>query len=759
MLVADDNADMRQYVVRLLGEHYRTEAVQDGEAALVAALERTPDLILTDVMMPRLDGFGLLRALRADPRTSDVPVIMLSARAGEESRIDGLQEGVDDYLVKPFSARELLARVTAHLKMARIRRKSSEAIQASEEQFRALVSASSDAVYRMNADWTEMRHLQGREFIADTHEPNRSWLEKYIHPDDRRHVMETIREAVRTKGPFEMEHQVLRIDGTLGWTFSRAIPLMDNDGTVVEWFGMASDVTARKQAQEALRESERKFRTLFESMDEGYCVVEMIFDADTRPADYRFLEINPAFEKHTGIRNAQGKRIREIAPDHEAHWFEIYGRVAVTGEAIRFVKEAKELDGRWFDVYAFRLGGNGSHKVAILFNDITDRKRGEEERERLVARLQEQDQRKDEFLATLAHELRNPLAPIRNGLQIMRLAHGDADAIERVRSMMERQLGQMVHLIDDLLDLSRISRGKIDLRKERIELAKVIQQAVETSRPAIEQADHELLIEVPPGPIYVNADVTRLAQVFSNLLNNAAKYTERGGRVRLAVQHLGTEAIISVRDNGIGIPAHMLPHVFEMFTQVDRNLERSQGGLGIGLSIVKRLVEMHGGSVNAKSDGHGMGSEFAVRLPVVLSLVGDKLPDEAEPARPTVRRRILVVDDNRDSAKSLAMLLTIMGNETQTAHDGLEALDVAAAFRPDVTLLDIGLPKLNGYDVCRRLRQEAWGKGMVLIALTGWGQEEDKRRSLAAGFDSHLVKPADPAALEKLLTGLTAARA
>jgi PAS domain S-box-containing protein len=268
--------------------------------------------------------------------------------------------------------------VVCHFREISTRVQAQAQILDSELRFRALVSASSDVVYRMNADWTEMRHLQGREFIADTHEPNGSWLEKYIQPCDQQRVIDTIREAVRTKGPFELEHQVLRIDGTPGWTFSRAIPLMDKDGTVVEWFGMASDVTARKRAQEALSESEQKYRALFESMDEGYCVIEMIFDADKRPADYRFLEVNPAFEKHTGLRNAQGKRVQELAPDQEAYWFETYGRVAVTGEAIRFVNEAKALEGRWLDVYAFRLGSDGSHRVAVLFNDISDRKASED---------------------------------------------------------------------------------------------------------------------------------------------------------------------------------------------------------------------------------------------------------------------------------------------------------------------------------------------------------------------------------------------
>ena len=320
----------------------------------------------------------------------------------------------------------------------------------------------------------------------------------------------------------------------------------------------------------------------------------------------------------------------------------------------------KGVDGQWHHVLARGIPIRNEQGLVLGWAGINldiDRLKNSE------AALREADRRKDEFLATLAHELRNPLAPIRNGLQIMRLAQGDQESIEQVRTMMERQLEQMVHLVDDLLDLSRISRGKIELRKERIELAKIIQQAVETSRPAIEQAGHELTIDVPTSPIYVDADLTRLAQVFSNLLNNAAKYTERGGRVRLTIQQRANEAVVSVKDSGVGIPIHMLPNVFDMFTQVDRNLERSQGGLGIGLSIVKRLVEMHDGTVEAKSDGHGMGSEFLVRLPMVLSLVQPQ-KEQRVPTKPSSRRRVLVVDDNKDAAVSLAMMLKLMGNET-----------------------------------------------------------------------------------------------
>ena len=326
-------------------------------------------------------------------------------------------------------------------------------------------------------------------------------------------------------------------------------------------------------------------------------------------------------------------------------------------------------------------------------------------------------------------------------------------AREQTRTMMERQLGQMVHLVDDLLDVSRISQGKLELRKQRIELATVLNTAVETARPLIEAGGHELTIVAPPQPVSLDADLTRLGQVFSNLLNNAAKYSERGGRIRLAAERQGNDVVVSVKDTGVGIPPEMLPKIFDMFTQVDRSLEKSQGGLGIGLCLVKRLVEMHGGSVEAKSEGHGKGSEFFVRLPVVLSAAREVGPptDEDEPACPSGKRRILVADDNHDSAYTLAKLLTIMGNEVRTANDGSAALDVAAAFRPDLILLDIGMPKLNGYEACRRIREQPWGKTAVLIALTGWGQDEDKRQAQEAGFDHHMVKPVNLAAIEKLL--------
>ncbi len=374
---------------------------------------------------------------------------------------------------------------------------------------------------------------------------------------------------------------------------------------------------------------------------------------------------------------------------------------------------------------------------------------------RLYEELRESDRHKDEFLATLAHELRNPLAPIRNSIHVMRLAGDDRATIDGSLAMIERQVQQMVRLVDDLLDLSRISRGQIKLRTERVDLATILTSAVETSRPLIEQSAHELAIALPDDPIPLVADPTRLVQVFSNLLNNSARYTEPGGHIWLSAQREDDCVTVRMRDSGVGIPPEMLPRIFEMFMQVDQSLERAQGGLGIGLKVVKRLVEMHGGSIEAHSEGPNRGSEFVVRLPVALDLKAT--PPAAAGgghAAPRSHRRILVVDDNRDSADSLTTMLNIMGNEVRTAHDGQEAVDLAATFDPEVVLMDIGLPMLNGFDAARRMRDQPGGKGMVIVALTGWGQEEDRRRSQEAGFDHHFVKPVDPFALEKLLDGL-----
>ena len=382
--------------------------------------------------------------------------------------------------------------------------------------------------------------------------------------------------------------------------------------------------------------------------------------------------------------------------------------------------------------------------------DITQRKQDEEA-------LKEADHRKDKFLATLAHELRNPLAPIRNALQVMRLAGSDRDLMEQARSMMDRQLDQMVRLIDDLLDVSRISTGKLALRKERVELAAVITNAVDTARPVIEAACHELIIKLTPQPVFLDADPMRLAQVFANLLNNAAKYTDRGGRIWLTATYEDDQLAVSVRDTGIGIPPEQLSAVFEMFTQLDPSLGKSQGGLGIGLMLVKQLLDMHGGTIEAHSEGTGSGAEFIVRMPVANTDPAAAAGCAERQGQDAPHCRILVADDNADAAESMGMMLRLMGNDVRTAYNGLEALEEAAAFRPNVVLLDIGMPHLNGYEAARRIRAETWGQDTLLIALTGWGQEEDKRRAAEAGFDRHFTKPVHPADVLNVIAQLKAA--
>jgi CheY-like chemotaxis protein len=372
--------------------------------------------------------------------------------------------------------------------------------------------------------------------------------------------------------------------------------------------------------------------------------------------------------------------------------------------------------------------------------------------------LRDQDRRKDEFLATLAHELRNPLAPIRNALQILKMPRLDTMTVARSREMMERQVHQLVRLVDDLLDVSRVMRGKIELRKEKLELATVVARAVETVQPLIEAQGHELTVSLPPESLSLEADPVRLAQVVGNLLTNAAKYPEANGRIWLTAQREGDDVVLVVRDTGIGIAPDMLPHIFELFVQVDHASTRSQGGLGIGLTLVKNLVGMHDGTVEAHSAGLGRGSQFVVRLPLMLQTHGEEIENEKgqQQRGPALSsgHRLLVVDDNRDAAESLAMLVRLQGHEVRVAHDGIAALEMVKNYRPALVFLDIGMPKMDGYELARRLRQQPGLEHVRLAALTGWGQQEDRRRTAEAGFDHHLVKPLEPEALERLLADL-----
>ena len=528
-------------------------------------------------------------------------------------------------------------------------------------------------------------------------------------------------------------------------------PIRDSSGKVIFLAPTGTDITDRKQA-EADRE---KFVTLVENSTDfvGMC------DLNGIP-----FFINRAGLEMVGLDCIEQARSTPVADfffpeDQPAIMNEFFPAVMEAGHGeveIRF-RHFKTGKARWMAYKVLKLTDGDGHPVALatVSQDVTQRRQLEDDLRRLAADLSEVDRRKNEFLATLAHELRNPLAPMANMLEVLKRANVDSGTLEQARDTMERQLHQMVRLVDDLLDLSRITHDRLELRTSEVELAAVVKQAIEVVRPHIEAANQELRVVLPEEPVYLNADPARLAQVFGNLLNNSSKYTNAHGAISVTAELVDSEVVVSVKDNGAGIPFNKLRDVFDMFTQVDQWSERSQGGLGIGLTLVKRLVELHGGSVEARSDGEGKGSEFLVRLPAAVAGSDLPAPDPANEPESTLTRRILIVDDNRDSADSLAMLLEITGNETFMAHDGIEAVELIEKYRPEVVLLDIGLPRLNGHEVCRRVREQEWGKDIVVIALTGWGQEEDRRRSQEAGFNGHLVKPVDYDALLKLLNKLT----
>ena len=625
-----------------------------------------------------------------------------------------------------------------------------------EETLRLTLAAGDVATWNWDivADKVTVDSNMARLFPVDTSSSGPAPLARYvdvIHPDDRERVGEQIEQALQSQQPFESRYRVRASDGEYHSVLARGRVEYGADGTPLQFPGVILDITRQSLVEDALSSSEERYSTLIELMDQAFCVIEMLYDDEGKPVDFRYLEANPAFVKQSGLENAIGRTIRSLVPDHEQHWFDVYDEVLKSGHPMRYENEAHAME-RWFEIFAARLGGPGSVKLTVLFTDISERKRAEKQLRQLADDLSEMDRRKTEFLATLAHELRNPLAPIRNGLQIMRLAADKPATMARVRDVMERQVNQMVHLVNDLLDVARITRGQIELKLERTDLKTIIAGAVETSMPLIEANQHQLLVNMDEQPLPLDADPTRLAQVVSNLLNNAAKYTPAKGRIVLTARRAGDEAVIEVRDSGVGIPAASLPTVFEMFTQVGQNMGRAQGGLGIGLSLVRRLAELHGGSASAASAGAGLGSTFTVRLP--LAAPAQAASDDGAPhllATKAVPFRVLVVDDNVDAADTLADVLGIMGYRTQVVHDGVEALAVTPQFLPEVVFLDIGLPGMNGYEVARALRQTPAGKRAVLIALTGWGAANDRSQSSAAGFDHHLTKPANLQAISDLL--------
>lgn len=625
ILLADDNSDMRGYLKRLMENYALVETCGDGEAAYQAICRERPDVVVSDVMMPVLDGFGLIEKVRNNEAIKDVPIILLSARAGEEAKIEGLAAGADDYLVKPFSANELLSRVKYQVDAERRRQAAQSELALSEKYFRSLVDASTAIIWTSDATgsctylskrWGE---VTGRDTTLDL---GFGWIDN-VHPDDRQHARETLSLAKQSLGPFNVIYRLRHANGDYRWAVDSGAPLLDN-GIITGYVGTVIDVHDERTAKDAME---------------------------------------------------------------------------------------------------------------VLANDLT-----------------EINQRQNEFLVTLAHELRNPLAPIRNGLEIMRLSASANQRVNNIHQMMDRQVNHLTHLVDDLLDIARITKGKINLKKERVTIKTVLTNAVEISMPLIEANQHELIVDIGEQDLTIDADPNRITQVISNVLNNAAKYTPNGGKIVVTAFAEGDVAVLTVKDSGIGLSPEALSTVFELFSQIQAEVDRAQGGLGIGLHLVKRLVDLHEGSVAVTSPGKGQGSTFTIRLPRLVTAQTSQSAQIGTQTESAPALRILIVDDNRDGAETLSMLMEYCGHTTYVATTGKDALTLAADISPDIVFLDIGLPDMSGYEVAVEMRNIASLKHARFVALTGRGTETDKAQAIAVGFDYHLTKPASLERLNEILS-------
>jgi PAS domain S-box-containing protein len=630
------------------------------------------------------------------------------------------------------------------------RKRSERAMQESRERLQAALAASRMGTFRWElatgrVEWDESL----ARLLALPAEPSHGTLEDFmalVHPDDRERVRRAGRRSIEEGSDLDLDLRVVLTDGSVRWLYDKGRTLRGADGAPEVVTGVLVDVTERKRTEEWLRESEERFRTLADNIAQFAWMADgsgWIFWYNQRWFDYT----------GTTLEEMEGWGWCKVHhPDHEERVVEKLRRAFETGQAWEDTFPLRAHDGsyRWFLSRAIpiRDADGRVHRWFGTNTDITERMQMEEA-------LRKADRRKDEFLATLGHELRNPLAPIANGLELLQLADDEPDLRRRIHDTLRRQTGHLTRLVDDLLDLSRITRGTVELRRTELELEDVVQSAVEASRSLLDERGHRLEVELPAEPVALYADPTRIAQVLSNLLNNAARYTPRGGRIRLAARTRGTAVEIRVEDTGVGLDADMLERVFDMFVRGGRSQSEEERGLGVGLTLARSLVALHGGTVHASSEGPGEGSAFTVRLPAPSDRADRAAETSSAPSRRRAGRggsvRVLVVDDNKDAADSLMLLIRVLGHEAHVVYDGEAALVAAAELRPDLVLLDLGMPGLDGYETAQRLRRQPWGRTLCLAALTGWGQESDRARTHEAGFDRHLVKPTGRAELEALL--------
>ncbi|MBV8358997.1 MAG: response regulator [Deltaproteobacteria bacterium] len=970
VLVADDNADMRDYLIRLLKNHFEVRAVANGRAVLEAARANRPDIILSDVMMPGLDGFALLRELRADPELRTIPIILVSARAGEESRIEGLNAGADEYLVKPFSAHELIARVDSQAKLTLVRRQNEELLRQAHTE---LQSRTADlARFNQMTVGREIRLIELKKEINDLLEQFGEAPRYQLHPDEHDSasvpaaayrtkfepcapldsILRTERLQERVRPPdYETESHALTalaqsladsprmilqtlVDKTLEVlrAGSAGVSLLTKDGKRFYWaaiagqwsphrgggtprdFGPCGDVLDRNApllfthwerrypylaeatplaeegllvpfrvagkpvgtiwviAHDANQQFDAEDLRLLESLarfaSAAYQVMESLEAIEERRAALNLLEdavnsqrmaeeanrklreeivqrqrVQEALEcseqllsveaqalarlnesswrlwrcqnlreglsemlravlellgadkGHAQLLNPNGiltigaqhgfdreflEHFREVSAEHDS----ACGRALKSGQTV--IIEDVDADTSYESLRpiahaeSYRavistplIAGDGILQGVLTMYFSSVRHPNDQELRRLdlyirqasdfihrcktedalrasEAALREQDRLKNEFLALLGHELRNPLAPIYNTSELLSRTIGEQPQVQAGLDVIRRQTKQLTRMVEDLLDVARITQGRITLQRETVELSSVISQGIETVAPLLGEKQHQLSIVSSWRPLHVYGDAARLAQCISNLLSNAAKYTDPGGRIRIETREEGPFAIIEVADNGCGISEALLPRVFELFVQGDQTLDRARGGLGIGLQVVKKLVEMHGGEVSAFSGGTGKGATFQIRLPQVERVLVVAQPEEASSIPP---KRIFIVDDNQDAVEALAGLLQLEGHEVQIATSSKEALERMEAFGPEVALLDIGLPEMNGYELLRKLQSSPALQSVRFIAVTGYGQAEDRERARDAGFESHLVKPVSMSALTRALIG------
>ena len=746
ILVVDDD-EVKRYTLEHILRKGGFEVLQAATGAeafrLVAA---RPDLIVLDVHLPDIDGYEVCRRLKADPATASTPILHVSTTfVDSEDKILGLDSGADGYLTDVAEPLELIATVRALLRA----RQAEDVAKLAAQQWQATFDAISDGICLVGRDGEIARCNRSLEAIlAKSRGELLGHLAFDQAPDNPIRAGGELLSRMLASGRRESA------DLAAGdrWVHLTVDPIGGEAGAITGAVCILSDITESRRSERALRESEEYFRLLVEGV-EDYA----IFMTDRAG---QLVSWNSGAERTLGYSEAEivGQDFARIfTPEDRAE-----GKPAQ--ELRTAEREGRAEDERWHirkDGSRFWASGVVSplrdeagalRGFAKVMRDATEPKRLQEELRRRAEKLVEADRQKDQFLAMLAHELRNPLAPVRNALETIRL-DADPTAIRRACELAGRQVGHMARLIDDLLDVSRITSGKIRLKSETVDLTRVLNDAIEGCRPLIEAGRHRLGVSLPPGPVFVEGDPTRLEQVFANLLNNAAKYTEPGGTIDVSAEPEGGEVLVRVRDNGIGLGEEMLSQVFDLFAQADQSLARAQGGLGIGLTLVRSLVQMHGGGVEARSDGPGLGSEFLVRLPVSESGASREVAPPSPQLNETAARalQILVVDDNVDSAVSLARVLSLWGHEARVVHDGPSAIVAATSGPTDLVLLDIGLPGMDGYQVAERLRDREGPAPLTLVALTGYSQEEDRRRSRDVGFDRHLVKPVDLDDLRDLL--------